>query len=95
MVQRIKRITNYEKEKYETIAVDNIKNLPDDEQAEQIADKFAQISQEYDELKDVKKSSVKGDVPAKLFKHFGAELAKPVTDVINCCFKQGIWPNTY
>ena len=104
--------------------MDNIKNLPDDEQAEQIADKFGQISQEYDELKndgikipnskveefsqfnedeiknillqmDAKKSSVKGDVRAQLFKHFGAELDKPETDVKNCCLKQGIWPSIY
>ena len=38
---------------------------------------------------------MKGDVPAKVFKLFGAELAKPVTDVINCCLRQGIWPSIY
>ena len=122
--KELKKITKYEKEKSEDIVVDTIKHLSDDEQAELIADKFAEVSQEYEELKDgdieipeynddeipqfseaevrealkemdAKKSSIKGDVPAQLFKHFGAELAKPVADVINSSIRQGIWPNIY
>jgi len=31
---------------------------------------------------DAKKSSIKGDAPAQVFKHFGAELAEPVADVV-------------
>ena len=44
---------------------------------------------------DTKKSSVKGDVPAKIFKEFAGELSKPVKDVINSSIIQGIWPDIY
>ena len=122
--KELKKITNYEQDKLENLVVEDLKMFSDDEQAELIADKFSQISQEYDELKDddieipefgiddipqfaehevrdvlldmdAKKSSIKGDVPAKLFKYFGVELAKPVTNVVNSLLRQGIWPSIF
>ena len=30
-----------------------------------------------------------------VFKYFGVELAKPVTDVVNSSLRQGIWPSIY
>jgi hypothetical protein len=120
----LKKITSYDQQKAEEIQVENIQDLPVPEQAELIADKFAQVSQEYEKLKtedieipsfcvddipqfteeqvkaalsemDTKKSSVKGDVPAKIFKEFAGELSKPVKDVINSSIIQGIWPDIY
>ena len=51
MVFRIKKITSFDQQKTENISVESIKDLPVLEQAEQIADKFAQVSQEYEKLK--------------------------------------------
>ena len=120
----LKKITSYDQHKSEEIVVGNIKDLSVVEQAELIADKFAQISQEYEKLKtedilipqydeseipqfteeqvkdvlsamDPKKSSVKGDVPGKIFKLFAKELAKPVSDVVNSSIHQEIWPDIF
>ena len=44
---------------------------------------------------DSNKSSVEGDVPAKLLKHFSKQLAIPVADVINASIKQGSWPEIF
>ena len=51
-----KKLTSYDQQFSENLIVESIKDLPSSEQAEQIADKFAQVSQEYDKLKteDVK-----------------------------------------
>ena len=45
---KLKRITNYEQTKSETVQVDEISHLPDQEQAEAIASSFSSISNEYD-----------------------------------------------
>ena len=54
--KELKKITSFEQHKSENPQVTEISHLPDQEQAELIADKFAQVSQEYDEVKvgDVK-----------------------------------------
>ena len=44
---------------------------------------------------DKKKAVPPGDIPTKVFKHFARELAIPVTNVINCAVKQGVWPNMF
>ena len=41
------------------------------------------------------KSSVQGDVPAKLLKHFAKQLAEPVAQVFNASVKQGCWPEIF
>ena len=106
------------------INIEDISHLPDQEQAELIADKFSSIQNEYDPLKtedinipdfqekDVpkfqpsqvrlhltkiktNKSTVPGDFPAKLIKHFAAYLAEPFTDVLNTSIKRGEYPQIY
>jgi hypothetical protein len=42
---------------------------------------------------DTNKSTVEGDVPAKILKSFSKQLAKPVSDVINSMIRQGCWPD--
>ena len=56
-----KKLTSYEKFKSEEIMVENIKDLPNKRQAEMIADKFAEVSLEYDKLLD-------GDIEIPKFK---------------------------
>ena len=97
-------------------------DLTSQEQAEVIAEKFAEISQEYDKLKskdidvpefkeedipkvteaqveealanmDTNKSTVEGDIPAKVLKHFSKQLAKPVSVAITSMIRQGCWPD--
>ena len=52
----LKKLTSYNQRNSEEIIVESINDLPVQEQAEIIADKFAQISQEYDKLetKDIR-----------------------------------------
>ena len=47
----LKKITSFGQQKSDEIHVESIKDLPVLEQAELIADKFAQVSQENDKLK--------------------------------------------
>ena len=47
----LKKLTNFNQLQTEKLVVDAIKDLPDSEQAEQIADKFSQVANEYEELK--------------------------------------------
>ena len=46
-----KKLTRFDQQTSENITVESIKDLPVSEQAELIADKFAQVSQEYEKLK--------------------------------------------
>ena len=57
----LKKITNFEQHKRENIQVTEISHLKDQEQAEQIADKFSKVSQEYEPIKE-------GDVKIPEFK---------------------------
>ena len=41
------------------------------------------------------KSTVPGDLPAKLIKMFAAYLAEPLTDIINSGLKRGEYPQVY
>ena len=120
----LKKLTSYDQQRSEEIIVESIKDLTIPEQAEKIADKFAEVSNEYDKLKtediefpffteddipqftedqvkkvlremNTRKSNVKGDIPAKIFKEFSFKLAKPVVDVINSSIKQGLWPDIF
>ena len=45
---KLKRITNFDQGKSETVQVDEISHLPDQDQAEAIADSFSAISNEYE-----------------------------------------------
>ena len=47
-----KKLTRFDQQTSENITVESIKDLPVAEQAELIADKFAQVSQEYEKLKN-------------------------------------------
>ena len=47
----LKKLTCYDQQKSEEIVVESIKDLPINEQAELIADRFASVSQEYEKLK--------------------------------------------
>ena len=49
--RELRKLTNFGHDSSEDIVIDDIKNLPKAEQAEIIADKFAEVSQEYDEIK--------------------------------------------
>ena len=115
-------MTRYDQQKKEEIEVESIKEMSDEKQAELIADKFSEVSLEYDSLtteglvipyfeeKDIpqftvrevedvlkemdsKKSSVNGDIPAKIFKKFAVFLALPISDLINSSIREGIWPD--
>ena len=44
---------------------------------------------------DANKSSVKGDIPAKLLKHFAYQVAIPFTDIINSSIKESCWPDIF
>ena len=50
--KELKKLTSYDQRKSEEVTVESIKDLPIDEQAECIADKFAKISQEYKKLEN-------------------------------------------
>ena len=41
------------------------------------------------------KSTVPGDLPAKVIKQFAAYIAEPLTDIINTAIKRGEYPNLY
>ena len=47
----MKKITSFDQQTSDEIEVEEIKDLPTDEQAELIADRFSAVSQEYDKLK--------------------------------------------
>ena len=120
--RELKNLTSLDQQNDDEIIVDSIKEYSNKDQAEMIAEKFAEVSQEYDKLEksDVKvpdfseaeipviteqevqeiladmdpnKSNVPGDIPAKIFKHFSEDLAKPVANVINAAIRQGCWPD--
>ena len=48
---KLKRITNFSQEKSDIVQVDEISHLPDQDQAESIADSFSAISNEYEPVK--------------------------------------------
>ena len=48
---KLKRLCAYDQKKLEPVIVESLKHLSDDKQAEEIADKFARVSQEYEPLK--------------------------------------------
>ena len=50
--RELKKITNYDKKKSENLEVEEIKDLPEKEQAEKIADRFSAVSQEYEKLRN-------------------------------------------
>ena len=50
--QQLKKLTRFDQHQDDVINVESIKDLTDAEQAEEIADKFAEISQEYDVLEN-------------------------------------------
>ena len=120
----LKKISSHDQKMRETPFVEEISNLSDQEQAEKIADQFAKIQNEYDQLADndiilptfseseipffspakvwlmltkldVNKSTVPGDFPAKLSKHFAAYLAEPFADIVNTSVRRGEYPNIY
>ena len=41
------------------------------------------------------KSTIEGDIPAKLFQEFAAHLAEPLTHIYNSSLLQGQYPNIY
>ena len=42
-----------------------------------------------------KVSTIPGDIPACILKQFAVFLSKPLTNVINVCFKSGQWPDIW
>ena len=71
----LKKLTHFDQQKTEEIVVESIKDLPASEQAELIADKFAEVANEYEKLKkediDVQEFSEK-EIPqfTNLILHF-------------------------
>ena len=53
--------------------------------------------QVYEYLKriKVKTSTVKDDIPAKLIKEYAAELSSPLSNIINCMFERGEYPDIW
>ena len=47
------------------------------------------------EAMDTNKSTVTGDIPAKILKKFAKQISLPMTDVINTSLKQGCWPDIF
>ena len=43
----------------------------------------------------VKKSTIKGDIPAKIFKVFAAYLAEPLAIILNCSIRNGEYPDIW
>ena len=50
--RELKKLTSFDQQVSDEVIVEAIKDLPNKEQAELIADKFAEVSQEYDRLKN-------------------------------------------
>ena len=51
--RELKKLTSFDQHKSSNIIVESIKDLTSKEQAEKIADKFAEVSQQYEEIKQV------------------------------------------
>ena len=49
--RELKKLTSFDQHESDNVIVEAIKDLPSKEQAEIIADKFAEISHEYEEIK--------------------------------------------
>ena len=120
----LKKISSYDQLKNDQPMVDEISHLSDEQQAELIAQQFASIQNEYDEIQkddiqiphydekdvpqfqpsqvwfalsrmDTNKSTVPGDISAKLIKHFAAYLAEPLTEIFNSSMTRGEYPKIY
>ena len=120
----LKQLSSYDQLKKEQTVVDSISHLPDQQQAEVIAEQFASIQNGYEAIKkddisiphfdesqipqfhpsqvwfalsrmDTNKSTVPGDIPAKLIKQFAAYLAEPLTDIFNSSLRRGEYPDVY
>ena len=120
----LKKLSSYDQLKSDLPQCEEISHLPDDEQVEAIAERFAAIQNEYDEIAAEKidvppftkeqipqfrpsqvwfalsriatdKSTVSGDIPAKLVRRFAAYLAEPLTDVYNTALLKGEYPQIY
>ena len=120
----LKKISSYDQLKNDQPMVDEIRHLSDEQQAELIAQQFASIQNEYDEIQkddiqiphydekdvpqfqpsqvwfalsrmDTNKSTVPGDISAKLIKHFAAYLAEPLTEIFNSSMTRGEYPQIY
>ena len=53
------------------------------------------IRDSHSRINDTSKSTRKSDIPAKIIKCFSSKLNKPLTNIINCCLQQGIWPELF
>ena len=122
--QCLKKLSSYDQLKNELPQCEEISHLPDEEQVELIADRFASIQNEYDAIKpeeidvpefsldqvpqfrpsqvwfalsriSTNKSTVTGDIPAKVVRRFAAYLAEPLTDIYNTALLKGEYPNIY
>ena len=120
----LKKISSYDQLKNDQPVVDDISHLPDEQQAELIAQQFASIQNEYEQIKkddiqiphynekdipqfqpsqvwfalsrmDTNKSTVPGDISAKLIKQFAAYLAEPLTEIFNASMSRGEYPEIY
>ena len=56
--------------------------------------KVVQVWDKLTQLK-VNKSSVKGDIPSRIYKEFAVYIAEPLTHVFNSCLLQGEYPAIY
>ena len=120
----LKRMTNFDQEKFQKLIIPDISHLSDKEQAYKLADQFSEIPNQYNQLKteDIKiqpinpadipqfktvqvwwllsqlktnKSTVKGDISAKVYKELAAYIAEPLTHVYNTSLLKGEYPNIY
>jgi hypothetical protein len=73
--------------------------LSNKECAEEIAQFLSAVSHEYEPIDLTKlkrlnntKSTLPIDIPARLRKEVAVELARPLTDIINSCLAEGVYP---
>ena len=122
--QCLKKLSSYDQVKNEVPQCEEISHLPDEQQVELIAERFASIQNEYEAINPEKidipeftrdqipqfrpsqvwfalsrigtnKSTVPGDIPAKILRRFAAYIAEPLTDVFNTALLKGHYPSIF
>ena len=120
----MKKITSHDQHTRGKIIIQEINHLTDQEQSEKLAEHFAEVPNQYDQLskddieikpinnetipqfKEVQvwdlltqlqtnKSTVQGDIPARLYKELAAYISEPLTHVFNTSLIQGEYPQIY
>ena len=78
---------------YEQLKKEDI-NIPDFQNEDIPQFKIVQVWDKLTQLK-TNKSSVKGDIPSRIFKEFAVYIAVPLAHVYDSCLQQGAYPAVY